>query len=214
MTKKLNDINQARYLTARGKVRNIPVTSATALRNKKEAIEKFLEDYGNKLDDEERSAISAASNIATALITPRQYHCKLVRTKGLDQASHHGVQISVDGTKIAKFDDSGDVREKNWNRDFVVTWKAGRPISIRLFTNGGADWLYYQDMAYFENNAPIAITLLAKSSEPSRYATTGKWLGVDFPRTRPPFRIEFTCTELSTEDLKIISDCILPGGKW
>ncbi|PAY16334.1 hypothetical protein CKO51_27155 [Rhodopirellula sp. SM50] len=210
VTKKLNDVNQARYLTARGKVRNIPVTSATALRNKKEAIEKFLEDYGNVLDDGERSAIASARDIAADLMSSRQYHCKLVRTKGLDQPRDHGVQVIVDGTQIANFDDSGDVREKSWNRDLTVTWQAGKSVHIKLLDFDGGD----QDMAYFDGTNPIAICLLAKTSEPTRYAEGGEWFGINFQRDRPPFRIEFTCTELPEADLKIISDYILPGEAW
>lgn len=202
--KKLNDVNQARYLTARGKVRNIPVTSAIALGNKKDAIEKFLEDYGDELDEEERASITSARDIASDLMTSRQYHCKLVRTSGLDWERDHGVKILVDGKQIANFDDSGDVREKNWNRDFTVTWKVGNRIHINLRNVG---WWWDKDMAYFDGINPIAICLLAKKSGPSRYAE-------DFQSDPPPFRIKFTCKELPESKLKVVSDYILPGGEW
>ena len=210
VTKSLDVVNQARYLTARGQVRNIPVTSATALRNKKEAIAKFLEDYGHRLDDDERLAITATRNIAADLLTPRQHHCKLVRTKGLDQPRDHGVLIRVDGEQIANFDDSGDVREKSWNRDLAVNWQAGIPVNMTLVDFDGGD----QDMAYFHGTNPIAICLLAKTSEPTRYAEGSEYFGINFQRDRPRFRIDFSCKELPEADLRIITDYLLPGEAW
>ena len=210
VSKKLDNGIQSRYLHARSMVQNIPVTSATALDNKKKAIEKFLNDHGGSLDAAERSVIASAGKLAAKLLTSRQYHCKLIRTNGLDQPRDHGVQIHVDGTQIANFVDSGEVREKSWNRDLTVTWEAGIPLNIKLLDFEGFD----QDMAYFDGTNPIAICLLAKESEPTRYAKGGEYLGINWQRDRPPFRIKFTCKELSEVDLKIISDYILPGDAW
>lgn len=210
---KLNDVRQARYLAARARVRNITVTTASSLLGKKVAIEEFLAEYGNTLDHEERDAISFARDIATDLLTPRQYRCKLIRTKGLDRPRDHGVQIFVDGKRLANFDDSGPVREKNWNRDFTVTWQAGEAIRVTLVNFTG----WNQDMAYFDGTNPIAIRVLATTSEPSRYAEYSGWSwlgGTDFQSEQPPFEVEFTCAELPEAKLRIISDYILPGEAW
>lgn len=210
LRKMLKDINQARYLTARGLVKAVPVASPESLRQKKDAITKFLADYGQNLDTDERAAINAAGDLAIQFVTPRQYHCKLVRTSGLDGPRDHGVDIVIGGEKIATFGDSGDVTEKNWNRSFTVDWKSGQSIQAKLVNYDG----FTHDLAYFEDNSPIAISILAKNSPPNRWAEGIGWFSSDFTETRPPFKITFECEELPTEKLQVITDYLLPGDKW
>jgi hypothetical protein len=205
----LDNINQARYLTARGQVKAVPVTSTEALRKKIAAITDFLKDYGQLIDADEKLVIAAARDIASQLVTPRQYHCKLLRTSGIDGPRDHGVKILVNREQIANFDDSGDVTEKNWSREFTVDWLSGKPIQIVLVNYDG----FNHDMAYFENDSPVAIVLLAGTNSPSRYST-GMFASQDFTKTRPPFKIAFECEELPPEKLKVISDYLLPGDKW
>ena len=210
LRKMLEDINQARYFTARGQVKSIPVTSTEALKKKSEAIANFLNDYGQLIDPEEKAAMTAARDIATQLVSQRQYHCKLIRTSGLDTPRDHGVEIYIDQERIANYDDSGDVSEKNWNRDFTIGWKSGQNIKVVLVNYDTRT----QDMAYFDNTTPVAIVLLASEQSPTRYASKTKWFGIDFTKSRPDFRIKFECQELPPEKLQVISDYLLPGDKW
>jgi len=210
LRKMLDDINLARYLTARGQVKAIPVTSTAALRQKIVAITKFLKDYDQLLKPAEKTAISVARDTATDLLVSRDYHCTLIRTSGMDTARDHGVQIYVNRKRIANYNDSGDVSEKNWNRSFTINWQSGHNIQVKLVNYDGRD----QEMAYFDNNTPIAIVLLARESDPSRYATTTKYFGTDFTKSRPPFKIKFNCRELPPAKLKVITDYLLPGDKW
>ncbi len=207
----LDDINQARYLTARGRVKAVPVSSTEALSKKIDAITNFLNDFGKLISTKEKAAITEARDIATDLILQRQYHCRLIRTSGLDGPRDHGVQIYIDRERIANYNDSGDVSEKNWNRDFTIGWHSGQNIKVTLVDYEGSD----QDMAYFLNNTPISIVLLAGECEPSRYYTgAGTWFNTDFSKTRPPFKIKFECQELPPKKLQVISDYLLPGDKW
>lgn len=214
MRKMLDDINQARYLTARGQVKAIPVTSPEALKKKGEAITGFLKDFGQLIDADEKAAITTARDIATELVSQRQYHCKLIRTSGLDTPRDHGVEIYIDMERIANYDDSGDVSEKNWNRDFTISWRSGQNVKVVLKNYDARD----QDMAYFENTTPVAIVLLASEQSPSRYATNPNIIssifGTDFTSTRPAFKVKFECQELPQERLQVISDYLLPGDKW
>ena len=207
---KLNDINRARYLTARGNVKAIPVTTAAALSQKKDAITVFLRDHGMELNDDDKASITSARDIASELLAPRQYHCKLIRTSGLDTPRDHGVKIYIADELIADFNDSGDVREKSWNRDFTVSWNAGQSIRIVLSNYDTID----QDMAYFEDRTPVAITIFTGKRKPTRYGTTGNLFGTDFNTTKPEFQIEFSCEELPNEKLKTIADYLLPGDAW
>ncbi len=208
----LGNIRQARYLTARGQVKASPVTSRTALAKRVDAIGEFLKVHGDALETDEKTAITRARDVAAELLQTRQYRCKLIRSAGLDLPRHHGVEIRIDGQTIANFDDSGKVREKNWNRNLTVTWQAGQAIQVKLVNYSGSN----QDMAYFENVSPVAIVLLAEKSEPSRYATNPNRVfgGTDFTQTRPGFRIEFSCQELPPDKLAAIHDYILPGDAW
>ena len=210
LRKMLDDINQARYLTARGQVKAIPVTSTEALRKKSDAITRFLRDYGQLIGTEEMAVMTAARDIAIELVSQRQYHCKLIRTSGLDTPRDHGVEIYIDRERIANHDDSGDVSEKNWNREFTIGWCSGQNIKVTLVNYDIRD----QDMAYFENTTPVAIILLANEQSPTRYASTVKWFGTDFTASRPNFKIKFECQELPPEKLQVISDYLLPGDKW
>lgn len=214
VTDYLDDIKEAEYLIARGNIKAIAVNTAATLRQKKDAITTFLGKFDLRLDANEKAEITAARNIATEMLTERQYHCKLIRTAGLDTPRDHGVEIFLGGKRIANYDDSGDVREKNWNREFTVNWKSGIPIKVKLVNYDGINFLYNQDMAYFNDTTPVAIVLFTRNNRPSLYATTGKWFGTDFIKTRPDFRIEFSCEELPSEKLEIISDYLLPGDKW
>lgn len=209
LRKMLNDINQARYQTARGFVKAVPVTSTEALRQKCSAITKFLDENGQFLSAGEKEAIASARDIALQFVTSRQYRCKLVRTSGLDGPRDHGVEIELDRMRIANFDDSGDVTEKNWDRSFTVAWKSGQSIKVKLVNYDGFD----QDIAYFEDSSPVAIILLAKKNDPNRYYE-GTFFSEDFTKTRPPVKVAFECQELPTEKLKLISDYLLPGDKW
>lgn len=210
LRKQLGNIKTERYLTARGHVKAVPVTSTEALKQKIAAITEFLRDYDQDLPEEQKAAITGARDIAAELITSRQYHCKLIRTSGMDTPRDHGVEIFIDRDRIANYDESGDVSEKNWNQEFTLTWQPGQQIQAKLVNYDTRD----QDMAYFENNTPLAIVLLAGEQTPSRYATTDKWGGTDFTLTRPKFKIKFECRELPPEKLQIISDYLLPGDKW
>ena len=120
-----------------------------------------------ELSGDEKASIASARDIASELLAPRQYQCKLIRTSRLDTPRDHGVNIYIADELIANYDDSGDVREKSWNRDFTVSWNAGQPIRIVLSNYDGFD----QDMAYFENRTPMAITILSGTSKPTRYGT-------------------------------------------
>jgi len=209
LRKMLKDINQARYLTARGFVKAVPVTSTETLRQKSNAITKFLDENSQFLSAEEKEAIASARDLALQFVTSRQYQCKLVRTSGLDGPRDHGVEIDVDRERIANFDDSGDVTEKNWDRSFTVDWKSGRSIKVKLVNYDGFD----HDIAYFEDSSPVAIILLAKTNDPNRYFE-GMFASQDFTKTRPPVKVAFVCQELPVEKLQLISDYLLPGDKW
>jgi hypothetical protein len=210
LRKILNDINQARYLTARSQVKAIPVTSTESLKKKSDAITRFLKDYGEFIHREEKAAITSARDVAIDLIQQRQYNCKLIRTSGLDEARKHGVKISVDQTLIANYDDSGKVTEKNWNRNFTINWKSGQKIEVAMVYYG----LRTQNMAYFEDSSPIAIALLASQRTPTSYVTPNIWWGEDFAKIRPSLKIKFECQELPPEKLRVIQDYLLPGAKW
>lgn len=212
LRKMLKDFDQARYLTARGFVKAVPVTSTEALRQKGGAITKFLDENGPgpNLMAEERVAMTLARDFAIQFVTSRQYQCRLVRTSGLDGPRDHAVQILVDSSSMQTFDGSGDVTEKNWDRKFPVHWKSGQSIKVTLVNYDGIK----HDLAYFEDTSPIAILMLAKSSTPNRWAAGIGWLSNDFTKTRPPFKITFECEELSAEKLQAISDYLLPGDKW
>jgi hypothetical protein len=205
----LAEIKELEYASDRARVRSIAVTSATQLAYKKEEIRKFLEKHRQKLVEDELQAISEALGIAADLLISRNYSCKLVRTT-LDKPRNHSVEINLNGEKIAYFGDSGSVREKSWNKDIELSWKSGQTIKITLLGSGK------QEMAYFQDDTPISIVLLAKSSVPSGYKSVSSyWFwSEDFPETRPPFEIKFTCKELSIDRLKVISDYIHPGTKW
>lgn len=209
LRKMLKDTNQARYLTARGFVKAVPVTSTEALRQKIVAIREFARDYEQLIENDEKAGMTAACDMAADLLTLRQYHCKLLRTSGMDGPRDHGVKVFIDQEQILWWNDSGDVTEKNWNRDFTIDWRAGKPVQVKLMNCEGWD----TEMAYFENSTPIAITLLATTSGPTRYSTERNFT-TDFTSTRPPFKIAFVCQELPIEKLQLISDYLLPGDKW
>jgi len=209
LRKILKDINQARYLTARGNVKAVPVTSIEALHQKISAIKKFLDENGQFLSAEEKEAIASARDIALQFVTSRQYQCKLVRTSGLDGPRDHGVEIDLDQKKIANFNDSGDVSEKNWDRSFTVDWKSGQSIKVKLVNYDG----FNHDIAYFEDSSPVAIILLAKTNLPNRYFE-GMLFSENFTKTRPSIKVAFKCQELPNEKLQLISGYLLPGDKW
>ena len=163
-----------------------------------------------ELSGDEKASIASARDIASELLAPRQYQCKLIRTSRLDTPRDHGVNIYIADELIANYDDSGDVREKSWNRDFTVSWNAGQPIRIVLSNYDGFD----QDMAYFENRTPMAITILSGTSKPTRYGTRSNLFGEDFNITTPEFPIEFSCQELSSDKLKVIANYLLPRDAW
>ncbi len=210
LLKMLEDKIKARYQTACGHVKAIPVASTDGLKQKAKAITAFLGDYQQFLTPDEKAAITSARDIANDFLVSQPYHCKLIRTSGMDTPRDHGVEIYVNGDRIANYDDSGDVVEKNWNQDFVITWHSGQSIGITLVNYDARD----QDMAYFDNSTPVAIVLLAATRSPSRYATTAKFFGTDFTKTRPDFKVVLTCKELPPEKLQIISNYLLPGDKW
>jgi hypothetical protein len=202
----LEDINRAQYLTARGQVKSVAVVSPAGLQEKINRIDELLKVHGEQLGDE-REAILKARDLAAGFLSDRQYHCKLVRTSNFDQPRDHEVKIVVDGVELAHFKDSGDVAEKNWGKDFVVNWRAGKPVKVILINTDGIDVFYRNDMAAFESSSQLAIAVLAKASNPTRYLN-----GFDY--LHPLLRIEFKCNELTPESLQLLSDYILPGDKW
>jgi hypothetical protein len=206
----LTNIKEAEYLTARGQIKRISTTTAKGLKQRADAITRLLQQHDDWIDEYEKVRISRARDWAFKLLEPRQYHCTLVRTSEMDTPRDHGVEVFVDQDRLVNYTDSGDVTEKNWDRDFTIRWKAGQNISVKLVNYDGRN----QDMAYFTNNSPVAIVLLAGANEPSRYATTAKWGGTDFTATRPRFRVEFKCEEISDNLLPIIADYLVPGDKW
>lgn len=208
--KELIDRKEAEYLTARGQIKRISTTTAKGLKQRADAITRLLQQHGDWIDDDEKSRITQSRDWAYKVLEPRQYQCTLVRTSGMDTPRDHGVEVFVDKERLVNYTDSGDLAEKNWDRDFTIRWKAGQNISVKLVNYDWRD----QDMAYFTNNSPVAIILLAGKNEPSRYATKSKTLGTDFTATRPRFRIEFKCDEISENLLLIISDYLVPGDKW
>ena len=213
LRKMLKDFDQARYLTARGFVKAVPVTSTELLRQKSVAITKFLDENGSGpyLKAEERVAMTLARDIATMLLASRQYHCKLIRTSGMDGKRKHGVEIHLDKDQIANYNDGEDATERNWNREFAIDWRSGQAIQVKLVNY--KRWT--QIMAYFENNTPIAIVQLASEQVPTRYdAAADTWFNTDFSKTRPDFKIKFECQELPPEKLQVISEYLLPGDKW
>ncbi|MFN9878666.1 MAG: hypothetical protein ACK557_09330, partial [Planctomycetota bacterium] len=142
-------------------MKSVAVVSPAGLQEKINRIDELLKVHGVQLGDE-REAILKARDLAAGFLSDRQYHCKLVRTSNFDQPRDHEVKIVVDGVELAHFKDSGDVSEKNWSKDFVVNWRAGKPIKIVLIDTdwwvaSGAD-----EMAAFENSSQLAISILAK----------------------------------------------------
>lgn len=210
LAQKLDDIREARYLQARGNVKAIPVSSAESLRRKLDEMTQFLAGHSDRLTLEEKEAISHARDLAAQFLQSRQYHCTLVRTSGFDTSRDHGVEINVGGQRIALFDDSGDVIEKSWNRDFTVTWQAGTPLQVVIHNYDGRN----QPIAFLENSSPTAILLFAGQHAPTRYHVAEKWFVDDFSTKRPDLKIQFRCQELDDEDVAAVKGYLLPGEKW
>lgn len=210
LREELESIQWGKYLTARGNVKSISVQSPSGLRARADAISNFLQDHGSLVSVEEKDAMTQARDLAVQFLTELQYNCTLVRTSGMDTPRDHGVEISLDSQRILTCNNSGDVTEKSWNRDFTLSWSAGQNLEVDLVNFD----LRNQDMAYFGSDSPFAIVILARENAPRRYATTEKWGGTDFTQSRPPFLVEFKCRELPQAKLDVISDYLYPGEKW
>lgn len=188
---------------ARDEIKSVTVRDAATLERKLELITNYLDQFDAVISPVESEQIRLAIDASRIMLRPSRYDVTLVRTAGLDRPRAHGVVVSVDGAEIAKFDDSGTVSEKIWNRTFNLRWQVGSRIEITL-----QNYRYRNNtIAYFDAAGPLAILVLAKKSQPTR-------IGESFLSDPPQVTVTMKCDQLPDATVTAIGQWIFPGEAW
>jgi hypothetical protein len=200
---KLSQQEDKRRMAARNDIKAVVVRDAATLERKLELIRKYLDQFEAVVSPVEAEQIRAAIRATRGMLEPKTYDVTLVRTAGLDRPRAHGVVVAVDSNDVAKFDDSGTVMEKVWNRKFNVRWQMGNRIELRLLNYRFGN----SDIAYFDAGGPLSILVLARKSAPARF-------GDDFLTIRPPVSITLRCDQLDDDTVTAIDQWVYPGDAW
>jgi GTPase SAR1 family protein len=192
-----------RRTAARNDIKALVVRDAATLERKLELIRKYLDQFESVVSPVEGEQIRVAIEATRGMLEPKTYDVTLVRTAGLDRPRAHGVVVAVDSGEVAKFDDSGTVAEKVWNRKFNVRWQMGSRIELRLLNYRFRN----SDIAFFDAGGPLAILVLARKSTPARF-------GDDFLASRPPVSITMRCDQLDEGTVNAIEQWVYPGDAW
>ena len=188
---------------AREEIKSVIVRDAATLERKLELISNFLDQFDAVISPVEAEQIRLALETARVMLRPSRYDVTLVRTAGLDRPRAHGVVVSVDGKEIAKFDDSGTVSEKIWNRTFNLRWQVGSRIEITM-----QNYRYRNNtIAYFDAAGPLAILALAGKNQPTR-------IGEAYLSDPPPVTVTMRCDQLPDATVTAIGQWIFPGEAW
>ncbi len=188
---------------AREEIKSVIVRDAATLERKLELISKFLDQFDAIISPVESEQIRLALATARTMLRPSRYDVTLVRTAGLDRPRAHGIVVSVDGAEIAKFEDSGTVSEKIWNRTFNLRWQVGSRIEITML-----NYRYRNNtIAYFDAAGPLAILALARKNQPTR-------IGEAYLSDPPPVTVTMKCDQLPDATVTAIGQWVFPGEAW
>lgn len=188
---------------ARDEIKSVTVRDAATLERKLELISNFLDQFDAVISPVESEQIRLAMDTARIMLRPSRYDVTLVRTAGLDRPRAHGIIVSVDGAEIAKFDDSGTVSEKIWNRTFSLRWQIGSRIEITMLNYRFRN----NTIAYFDAAGPLAILALARKNQPTR-------IGEAYLSDPPPVTVTMKCDQLPDATVTAIGQWIFPGEAW
>jgi len=188
---------------AREEIKSITVRDAATLERKLELITNYLDQFETLISPVESEQIRLAMDASRIMLRPSRYDVTLVRTAGLDRPRAHGIVVSIDGEEIAKFDDSGTVSEKIWNRTFSLRWQVGKRIEITLL-----NYRYRNNtIAYFDGAGPLAILALARKNQPTR-------IGEAYLSDPPPVTVTMKCDQLPDATVTAIQQWVFPGEAW
>jgi hypothetical protein len=188
---------------ARQEIQSVTVRDAATLERKLELISKYVDQFESVISPVENEQIRIAIDAARVMLRPSRYDVTLVRTAGLDRPRAHGVVVSVDGEEIAKFDDSGAVSEKIWNRAFQLRWQLGKRIEIQLL-----NYRYRNNtIAYFDATGALDILMLARRNQATK-------IGDPYLSDPPPVTVTFKCDQLPDATVTAIKQWIFPGEAW
>ena len=188
---------------ARDEIKSVTVRDAATLERKLELITDYLDQFDAVISPVESEQIRLGIDATRIMLRPSRYDVTLVRTAGLDRPRAHGIVVSVDEAEIAKFDDSGTVSEKIWNRTFNLRWQVGSRIEITM-----QSYRYRNNtIAYFDAAGPLAILVLARKSQPTR-------IGESYLSDPPPVTITMKCDQLPDATVTAIQQWIFPGEAW
>lgn len=194
---------ERRRLQAREAIKAIVVWDNASLQRKLQRITEYLHDWENAITPSERASIELAVVAARRMLEPHGYQVTLVRTAGLDRPREHGVRITVGGVEAARFDDSGSVSEKVWNRTFSVQWQLGMKVNVTLLNYRFRN----SEIATIESRGPMAILMFARTNTATRYSDS-------FASIRPPVQVQFRCELLDDQTLEAVEAWIYPGSSW
>lgn len=192
-----------RRTAARNDIKAVVVRDAATLERKLELIRNYLDQFEAVVSPVEGEQIRVAIRATREMLEPKTYDVTLVRTAGLDRPRAHGVVVAVDSKDVAKFDDSGTVAEKVWNRKFNVRWQMGERIELKLLNYRFRN----SDIAYFDAGGPLSILVLARKSTPARFSDA-------FLTIRPPVSITLRCDQLDDDTVTAIEQWVYPGDAW
>lgn len=188
---------------AREEIKSITVRDAATLERKLELVTNYLDQFETVISPVESEQIRLAMDASRIMLRPSRYDVTLVRTVGLDRPRAHGIVVSIDGEEIARFDDSGTVSEKIWNRTFNLHWQVGKRIEITLL-----NFRYRNNtIAYFDAAGPLAILALARKNQPTR-------IGEAYLSDPPPVTVTLKCDQLPDATVTAIQQWVFPGEAW
>jgi hypothetical protein len=200
------------------RIKNIVVSNAGSLQSKRDAVVKFLQEYGSKLTQADKDTMHRAADLAKKFCERHQYTITLKQYGGFVSARDIQGFISIDGNIAGSHQSKGKCQMANAGETFTISWQCEQQtVKLEIKTYAGTLKWDYETVASLSDKSPVALKMLAKRTIltpiPKGESTGTDW-SLSTYRSYGGYFMHCEIKEISEADWEAFETYILPGSGW
>jgi hypothetical protein len=198
------------------RIKNIAVSNAGSLQGKRDAIVKFLQEYGGKLTPADKETMQRATDLAKMFCERHSYTITLKQYGGFAYPEDIQGRISIDGNTAGSHQSKGKCQTANPGEKITAYWQCGQSIKLEIKAYAGRLIGGLETVASLSDTSPAALKLLAKRTVLTPVTKSDAGWDWSLPSRKSPDGYFMHCEikEITDADWKAFETYILPGSGW